>query len=167
MSAQLPVVDRRQPYIEQKIRKCRHFNGTMNQCCEAGIRYDDVRAKNDPPTPYISRGIQYTANSSMPCWVDSPDMNAQNLDCPKRSLFTREEAEADERQMHESFTRIATGRKAIMEFLKEKGELKRDVAGKIPCPNCKTGSLHFRRAGAYNGHIHAKCTTEGCCAWME
>jgi hypothetical protein len=41
------------------------------------------------------------------------------------------------------------------------------ASGKIDCPICgKQGSLKFSRAG-YNGHIHARCATEGCVNWME
>lgn len=39
-------------------------------------------------------------------------------------------------------------------------------AGVMNCPICKTGQLHYRRAG-YNGHIHARCTNDACVSWME
>lgn len=35
----------------------------------------------------------------------------------------------------------------------------------IECPSCK-GKLHLSQA-AYNGHVHGKCETQGCVAWME
>jgi hypothetical protein len=38
--------------------------------------------------------------------------------------------------------------------------------GEIVCPVCKTGKLCYSRA-AYNGHVHAACSTNGCVAWME
>lgn len=38
--------------------------------------------------------------------------------------------------------------------------------GAIPCPVCKTGTLRYSRA-AYNGHVHAGCSTQGCVQWME
>lgn len=38
--------------------------------------------------------------------------------------------------------------------------------GVMECPICKTGKLHYSRA-AYNGHVHARCTTLDCVAWME
>ena len=34
------------------------------------------------------------------------------------------------------------------------------------CPQCG-GKLHWTRAISYNGHVHAKCETENCLAWME
>jgi hypothetical protein len=38
--------------------------------------------------------------------------------------------------------------------------------GSMSCPVCKTGTLRYSRA-AYNGHVHAGCSTEGCVRWME
>lgn len=35
----------------------------------------------------------------------------------------------------------------------------------VECPACK-GRLHLSIA-AYNGHVHGKCETDGCVAWME
>lgn len=35
----------------------------------------------------------------------------------------------------------------------------------IACPACH-GRLHLRIA-AYNNHVHGKCETPGCVAWME
>lgn len=35
----------------------------------------------------------------------------------------------------------------------------------IECPVCK-GQLHLSQA-RYNGHVMAKCSTEGCVAWRE
>lgn len=39
-------------------------------------------------------------------------------------------------------------------------------ADSIPCPACQTGRLYYRVASV-NGHMHAKCDTEGCVSWME
>lgn len=39
-------------------------------------------------------------------------------------------------------------------------------AGEMDCPVCKTGKLRYSRA-AYNGHVHGRCSTDGCVAWME
>jgi hypothetical protein len=39
-------------------------------------------------------------------------------------------------------------------------------AGVMDCPVCKTGKLKYHRS-AYNGHVHALCSTPGCVSWME
>jgi hypothetical protein len=38
--------------------------------------------------------------------------------------------------------------------------------GVMTCPICKTGQLQYNRSG-YNMHVYARCSTEGCVAWME
>jgi hypothetical protein len=39
-------------------------------------------------------------------------------------------------------------------------------AGVMDCPVCGAGKLRYSRRG-YNGHVHGRCSTEGCVAWME
>lgn len=39
-------------------------------------------------------------------------------------------------------------------------------AGAMQCPICKTGKLNYSRALS-NGHVNARCSTEGCVDWME
>lgn len=40
-----------------------------------------------------------------------------------------------------------------------------DLRGIIECPKCK-GRLHLSQS-SYNGHVHARCETENCVAFME
>lgn len=83
---------------------------------------------------------------------------------------------------------ITTARKAILDDLKAramegdvsvKATPKEDLGrwhmpqenyyvgcGKMKCPVCNEGELRYSRA-SYNGHVHAKCSTQGCVAWME
>jgi len=63
----------------------------------------------------------------------------------------------------EKFKNIALARGAIVET----GML----AGKIKCPVCLTGDLHFRVAKS-NRHVHAQCfkgeaRNGDCVGWME
>lgn len=39
-------------------------------------------------------------------------------------------------------------------------------AGSMDCPICRTGKLQYERS-SHNGHVHARCSTDGCVAWME
>jgi hypothetical protein len=39
-------------------------------------------------------------------------------------------------------------------------------AGEMSCPVCNKGTLRYSRA-AYNGHVHAHCTSGNCVSWME
>lgn len=47
----------------------------------------------------------------------------------------------------------------------EHGENKRGVHGKIPCPKCGTGELHYGIAS--NGHVRAICMPGGCLQLIE
>lgn len=137
---------------EQKANKCRHFNGTINDACEAGVKYESVRQP---------RAAGQGAN--LPCLKDRSD----GCYCEKLSFKTDEEIEAEIEEVMKRFNDTHEARKAIVEHLG--GPWKKGMAGasgEIPCPACKSGTLRFSRAG-YNGHIHAACSTKGCVAWME
>jgi hypothetical protein len=56
---------------------------------------------------------------------------------------------------------VVTARAAIMEHTRGA----RCVTGNIPCQNCGTGILLY--SVAYNGHVHAQCTTAECLNWIE
>jgi hypothetical protein len=161
---QNPVIDRGAEREKRRRCNCVHFNGTQNDVCKAGIRYAEVQKANPEGT---LRPQGYPVGKSMPCWVDDPIFNAQQLDCPSRVLPTEEQLAEDDRRVLKSIENMAAARKAIMEKVKAEGMMKQNIRGSIPCPNCKTGTLGFTRAGAYNGHVHARCSTEGCTAWME
>ena len=71
-------------------------------------------------------------------------------------------------EVEQMLERYAKARPAIVEHIG--GPWKRgtpSARGAVDCPVCGVkGGLHFSRAG-YNGHIHAKCSADGCVAWME
>ena len=160
MSADKPLISGRGAERE-KHRRCRcvHFNGTQNERCDAGIRYKDVELLNPDEKAF--------PRHSVPCWIEDETFNPAKLDCSSRVLPTEEQLAEEDRKSARHTEHMVAARRAIMAFVKEGDALKENTAGRIPCPNCKTGTLHFRRAGAYNGHVHARCTTEGCVAWME
>lgn len=70
-------------------------------------------------------------------------------------------------EIKEFLSKMKVARAAIMEKITELGQKKKNVTGQIPCPVCKVGTLSYSRAGRFNGHIHANCSTEGCVQWME
>ena len=88
-------------------------------------------------------------------------------ECDKRSTWTQAEAEqliADGEaamERHMRAFRAAHDDAKAKKFGKGQGG-----ADSLPCPVCTTGRLYYRVAG-YNGHMHAKCETEGCVSWME
>lgn len=132
--------------------KCVHHNGTINECCKAGVNYKELAG---PGGAYMRR---------LPCVTEcaGPDVK----DCPERREPTAEELAASEKAVAELMERISKVRAAIVDHLG--GPWKKGTAaasGSIPCPCCG-GTVRFSRSG-YNGHIHAACSTAGCVAWME
>jgi hypothetical protein len=135
---------------EEQIRgRCKHFTGIQNKTCGAGVRYDDVRRLPGFNVPCI---LQYAD--------DSPP-------CDNRAFPTLEEVAEQIERDRKAVRDYSTARKAITDeigpFVRGKSP---GVGGEIPCPVCTTGTLRYSRAMS-NGHVHARCSTDGCVAWME
>lgn len=105
-------------FVEQTMNRCVHYNGlaalpglTKREACLAGVRYDSVEDPGARPL-------------NIPC------VNAQCRTCDKAKYPTREEAEEQERQLHE---RIA--------------EFSRKLDSNV-CPHCNSQVEHQRQAGS-------------------
>ena len=126
---------------ERMERRCKHFNGLMNDACRAGVAYADVRVSpEDGPR-------------LLPCLRECDT-------CPKVEFYTPEELDAQEKEHEESMQRMFKARAAIIEAANGQ----RSVRGQMACPNC---GKRLAFSVAYNGHVHAQCATPGCCSWME
>lgn len=132
---------------------CKHYNGTVNDLCKAGVKYTDLEQ---------GRGSQ---QFSLPCFKDRNPLGAT---CEKCEFRTPEEVAAMEAEQKKRLEDLGKARAAIVVHLG--GQWKKGMtgrAGSIDCPVCTpVGCLNFSRSG-YNGHIHAKCSTVGCVSWME
>ena len=95
----------------------------------------------------------------MPCLGESPEAIAR---CPQYCAYTEEELAEQEREMNERFERMGKIRKAIVAHI----EATDKWSGEIPCPACETGTVRYSRAHC-NRHVHARCSTPNCAAWME
>ena len=157
------MTDHRELNIQNAMSRCVHFRGMGDHdTCAAGVRYTEITRRHEP-MPYTNRfGREYKASASMPCWAAGSPHNLTGVTCPKRETITREQAEAQQQQREKEIAAMGIARKAIVAHVKETGK----NAGRIPCPTCQTGTLGYSRASS-NGHIHARCSTEGCHAWME
>jgi hypothetical protein len=127
---------------DQIANKCIHFNGMINEVCEAGIRYKDI---ND-----------------LPCVRESVEAKAEHQ-CPKCEWPTEEYIENYLAIIAEADARME---KATDLCNKIKTEQKgKNWQGIEVCPACG-GKLHLSHAG-YNGHLWGRCETAGCLAWIE
>lgn len=125
--------------------QCRHFNGTMNTKCKAGIHYQD---------DLVGDGFGWAAR--LPCIPDSPLRKEPITPCAKYSAKTKEEIDAEENEMKE---RTGHMLKAIAMIRETKQH-----AGHIECPKCQ-GQLQFTVAKS-NRHVWGRCSTAGCLTWM-
>lgn len=131
---------------------CTHFTGIQHDRCNAGVLYSAMREAKTDTTPF-----------RFACFQDE----AQGLVCNAARFPTREEAEASARADKEAWARVSLANNAAHADAKAKGFGKGHAgADSIPCPVCEKGRLYYRVA-AHNGHMHARCETEGCVSWME
>lgn len=126
-----------------KAGTCRHFTGLMNAECKEGVNYHAVRDESARPYRFPCLG------------------GADSAGCARFSAYTEAEAEADQKRFAETIARAGLIREAIV---KATGG-KRKVGGQIECPACKAGKVQY--TVAYNGHVHAACSTPDCARWME
>lgn len=117
---------------DQISRKCIHFNGVMNDLCNAGVKYSDVRIDKPYKFPCLSQGGE----------------------CPKASFRTEDEVKQKVAEIEGSGIKVLVAIGSIKDHVAKTN----DRSGSIPC-QCG-GKLHFTVA-AVNGHIWAKCITCG------
>lgn len=135
--------------INQIMGRCKHFNGTTNNACQAGVEYVSVI------NPSGGFRNQY------PCFAHSESP----VECPHREFPTRAESEAELSEILTRLRRMATARTAIVDHVRAQGLKPVNVGGSMQCPICTSGTLRF--SFAYNGHCHAHCSTPHCVDWME
>lgn len=133
--------------IAQSVGRCVFFTGLQHGVCEAGVKYDDVNQRRP---------------GGLPCLCDIRTSEQPDAECPKRRWTTREEAEKEIADSNAAFERVNTCLKAI----REKHGKARGLGGSMPCPVGCGGELRYSIAG-YNGHVHGRCSTEGCASWMQ
>lgn len=124
--------------------------------CEAGIAFKSVQPKDGP----TFRG--------QPCFLtDKGESKPDSLPCEKLRRPTPEEMRAHEKWWEDRTGDIAKVMMAIRPWRTEHKTKRISGSQTIDCPACGgTKTLSMTIAG-YNGHIHARCKTEGCVSWME
>lgn len=130
---------------------CNHYQSmSEHKECAAGVVYETLKG-----IPFDKR----------PCFCTNGKPNGGG--CDKAEYPTPEEIAARDAEITKRMNDIGKVRAAIVTHLG--GPWKKRMAGNagsITCPACETGCVNYSRSG-YNGHIHARCSTPGCVAWME
>jgi hypothetical protein len=120
---------------------CKNYHGMQNPC-DAGVDFKTVRTET-------RQGFDF------PCFSKTIK------GCSLAVYPTKEEIEEQEKEFKERFEKTMNASKLIMEATQGK----RRVSGRIKCPACESGTLQY--SVAYNGHVHADCSTPGCLRWVE
>ena len=143
-----------QRYYDRYRLECRHFNGTVNIRCKAGVCY--LHLAGDGPG-YSHR---------LPCCpgLKHDPSYGDRVPCESYSPLTDQEWEAKEQERRARYERYAKA-EPFFEAIR-KANKGRSASGSDPCPVCGTGTLRWSIAGC-NGHIHARCSTAGCLAFMQ
>ena len=133
---------------------CKHYTGTFfNRRCKAGVDYMDL--VGGPKRGWTAR---------LPCVpLSSHITEDRRVPCEKFEGPTDAEVAEYERQVKEDILNTCFAIVAIQDHVKQTMR----AQDSIRCPACKTdGALSYSRTSS-NGHISARCSTEGCVAFME
>lgn len=127
--------------------KCHHFNGIQNKCCDAGVDYDTLRS----------------SDRRIPCLPPHRNEERPAAHCEKFRPSTPEEIAKRDAEIAEAIARMELTLPLISKIKQEHAGTSWE--GTVECPVC-AGKLRISHA-AYNGHVHGRCETDGCLAWME
>jgi hypothetical protein len=125
--------------------KCRHYRGTVERKCAAGIVLKTLAGGGTPGW-----------GTRLPCgyWPGEPSGGDRAV-CASFSAYTVAEEEADRAEVKKMLGQVSEARKLCPA---EVGNYL------VVCPACG-GKLHLSRHS--NGHVWARCEAGGCLSWME
>lgn len=142
--------------IKSETLTCRHFDGVQHDECKAGVNYRALAG--EPRDGCMTR---------IPCLPFTDPKHGAMAVCDKRSTWTQAEAEQMVDASKASMKRHMLAFRAAHDDAKAKRfGVGHGGADSLQCPACEKGRLYYRVAGL-NGHMHAKCDTDGCVQWME
>ena len=143
----------REETIAFEMNYCQHYKRGKgaDMVCAAGM---DLKTIKKVPTG--EKQIKWG-----PC-IEGHTLPNPREYCPHWIRRTREQGEKRADAVAATMRRMTVVMPVVDEWRKKKPFGKAEV---IECPECK-GKLHLSQS-AYNGHVHAKCETPGCVAWME
>lgn len=130
-----------------KSKNCHHFNGIKNNCCDAGIFYDD-----------LNQDYKYC----IPCVQPHHTDNRPVVKCDLYRISTDHENEL--KKLRDNSGEFITLIIPLICKIKVEQHDKNwtDI---IKCPKCD-GKLRVSHT-AYNNHVMGRCETKDCLLWME
>jgi hypothetical protein len=125
--------------------KCRHYRGTVERRCAAGIVLKT-----------LAGGGTQGWGTRLPCgyWPGEP-VGGERATCASFSPVTAAEEEADRAAVKIMLAHVLAAKKLVP---RQPGKYL------VVCPACG-GHLHTERHG--NGHVWARCDSKDCLSWLE
>jgi hypothetical protein len=144
---------------------CRHYNGTFdNKTSDAGVLYRDVTPDPDSPGCALRIPCKTTCGFTTKRQLDE---FAKRGTCSKFELLTQDEFDKREAEteaaLQESLRRMELVAPLIRRIKSE--NRKKSNSGTETCPAC--GKDLYWSISGYNGHVHMRCQTANCIAFME
>lgn len=139
---------------------CKHYHGSFNSdLCAAGVAFADVTPRHGEKGWGLRMPCMLCSASGKP--YDDPEKGT----CDKFAEPTDDELAEYQREIYVSMELFAKAGPVIREIKSQhKGQ---DWRGVVDCPACGVKeALHLSHSG-YNGHVHGRCETDNCLAWME
>jgi len=143
----------REETIAFEMNYCQHYGRGKgaDMICKVGLNLKEVQK-----VPTGDKGYKWG-----PC-IEGHTLKNPHAYCQHWIRHTREQGE----KRADSVARSLRMMTVVMPIV-DKWRLKEPIgkAEVIECPECK-GRLHLSQS-LHNGHVHGKCETENCVAWME
>lgn len=134
---------------------CKHYAGRdmfFGECkCRAGIN----------PVEQFCEGNRSGWVKKVPCLRT----NETEAVCPSATYPTREEADREDAEISAYVDRFIANLSKVRPVIEAQHKATGAWSGQVDCPQCAK-PLHWSKAQC-NGHIHARCETDNCIAWME
>lgn len=173
---------------------CKHYAGFFDKDapmsrrakCDVGVEYASVEKRVEFFIQRHNETAPYKKSVAHPCFKSESHLTGG---CAKCHYHNEQELRAIHAERGGQFNSVGVAREAILQELRRRWKERptpdhgitapSDISrfyqpqtnyfcgqGVMDCPICKTGKLSYSRS-TYNGHVHARCSTEGCVAWME
>lgn len=134
------------------------------------IHYRGITGPDLKRVTTCEKGVEYSSflkpgeRRVLPCFLDDKGQSKPNSQpCEHLRRPTPEEIAASKKWSDDRFALLVKVMKGIKPW-REK-HLGKSHSEVVECPGCK-GRLHLS-ISSYNGHVHGRCETDGCVAWME
>lgn len=145
--------ERREKTIAFDMNYCQHYGRGKgaDMICSAGMDLKTIK-KVATGTSQIKWG---------PC-IEGHTLPDPKAHCPHWIRRTREHAEQRADSLQRTLDKMTLLDPVVSAW---RVKLPKGKAEIIECPVCH-GRLHLSQS-SYNGHVHGKCETADCVAWME